>query len=85
MAMAWETGFVLEGVWHPAALGVQPRYALTLTNHGTERLEKFRLGFSGPTRVDTDAELTGGTIVYQLSNFCEIAPATGTVLEPGQS
>jgi hexosaminidase len=85
MAAAWEKGFVLESVWHPATLGVEPRYVLVLTNHGNERLEKFRIGFSGPTRVSSNATVDGGTIVHQLSNFCEIAPPSGFVLEPGKS
>src|SRR5690348_6283792 len=85
MASKWEKGFVLESIWRPAALGVEPQYVLILTNHGDEQLEKFRLGFSGPTRVSSNATIDGGKVVQQLSNFCEIAPPSGFVLEPGAS
>ena len=70
MAAKWEKGLVLESVWRPQALGVEAQYVLTLTNRSGERLEKFRLGFSGPSRVSSEAKVDGGKIVHQLSNFC---------------
>lgn len=85
MAAQWEEGLVLEGVWNPGGLGTKPTYSLTLTNHGAETLEGFKIGFSGPTRISPEAEVSGGRIIYQLSNYCEIAPPADTVLAPGKS
>lgn len=85
MAQANHAELVLTGVWHPATLGIQPHYVLTLTNGTAERLSGFRLAMSGPTRIASDAEIVGGRIVRQLSNYVEIAPAKDLSLAPGES
>lgn len=77
------SSLVLSSHWRPAAEGVPPRYRLILDNHSDQPLEGFQLGFSGPARISDDAELVGGHVVVQLSNFCEIAPPSHFVLEPG--
>ena len=82
MVADWYDGFVLESEWAPEG-ETSGRYRLILTNRGKAALRDFRLGFSGPARVSDEAEVTGGTVVQQLSNFCEIAPEAGFVLEPG--
>lgn len=60
-----------------------PLYRLFVTNHSDMALSGFRLGVSGPARIGSGAGLEGGLIVRQLSNYCEIAPPAGLVLEPG--
>ncbi len=79
MVADWFDGLVLESEWSPG----DGRYRLILTNHSNETLRDFRLGFSGPARVSDGAEIAGGIVIAQLSNFCEIAPAAGFVLAPG--
>lgn len=76
MVANWYDGFELSSVWD----GEQSRLRLILTNHGDEPIGDFTLGFSGPARVSDDAEISGGSIVRQLSNYCEIAPDAGFVL-----
>jgi len=58
-------------------------YCLTLHNLGVQPLEGFRLGFSGPARIGFNPNIEGGTLSAQLSNWCEITPDTGFVLEAG--
>src|SRR5688572_29321024 len=84
MVADWYEGFVLESEWMRGENGTG-RYRLILTNRGKETLKDFRLGFSGPARVSDTAEITGGKVIAQLSNFCEIAPDPGFVLAPGSS
>ena len=73
MVPDWYDGFELGSEWNKdAAL-----YRLILTNRGKTPLRDFSLGFSGPARVSDDAEITGGSVVTQLSNYCEIAPPVG--------
>lgn len=79
MVADWYDGFVLESEWTKA----ESRYRLTLTNHTKAAIRDFRLGFSGPARVSDDAEIVGGKVIAQLSNYCEIAPDPGFVLAPG--
>jgi len=81
MVADWYDGFELESEWNKD----DGRYRLTLTNRGKEPVRGFSLGFSGPARVSDGAEIKGGSVVTQLSNYCEIAPPSGFVLEPGQA
>jgi hexosaminidase len=83
MVAAWVDGFELASEWRPGAEAPSGTYRLMLTNHGKAAIRDFRLGFSGPARVSEDAGIVGGRVVTQLSNFCEIAPEAGFVLEPG--
>ena len=83
MVADWYEGFVLESEWSPAKDGTPPRYRLILTNRGKSAIGNFRLGISGPARVSDNAGVTGGKVVTQLSNFCEIVPDPGFVLAPG--
>lgn len=85
MVADWYDGFVLESEWTRASETMAGRYRLILTNHSGEAIGNFRLGFSGPARISEGAELAGGRVVAQLSNFCEIAPDNGFVLQPGAS
>ncbi|MBN9308532.1 beta-N-acetylhexosaminidase [Devosia sp.] len=85
MVADWYDRLTLSSQWRPASEGVAARYRLVLHNHGADTLRDFRLGFSGPARVSDDAEIVGGRVVAQLSNFCEIAPDKGFSLAPGQS
>jgi hexosaminidase len=70
-------GFVLRSSWDDGA------YRLTLSNHSGQPVENFRLGFSGPARINDTATIGNGRVVTQLSNFAELAPPTGFILEPG--
>lgn len=83
MVADWYDGFVLESEWTPGGDGAPGRYRLSLINRGKTALSDFRLGFSGPARISEGAEISGGRVVTQLSNFCEMAPDTGFVLMPG--
>jgi hexosaminidase len=83
MVADWYDGFVLESEWIAAADGTSATYRLILSNHGRAPLADFRLGISGPARISDSAEITNGRVVTQLSNFCELSPPPGFVLEPG--
>ena len=63
--------------------GDRPLYRLVVTNHSDATLAGFRLGVSGPARISADAQLEGGSIVRQLSTYCEFAPPVGYSLPPG--
>ena len=63
--------------------GREPLYRMVVTNHSGATLTGFRLGVSGPARISTEAKLNGGSIVRQLSTYCEIAPPGGFALPPG--
>jgi hexosaminidase len=78
--------FLLESTWQPpAAAGETGVYVLTLANRGDAAVQGFRLGVSGPARIDENAEITGGSLVHQLSNYAELAPPAGYALAPGGS
>jgi hexosaminidase len=85
MVADWYDGFVLESEWTKPNGSGAGRYRLVLTNHTAEPLRSFRLGISGPARISDNAELTDGMRIAQVSNFCEIAPDAGFVLQPGAS
>jgi hexosaminidase len=85
MVADWYDGFVLESEWTRPSETTAGRYRLILTNRSGKPIGDFRLGFSGPARISDNAELSGGLVVTQLSNFCEIAPDHGFVLQPGAS
>lgn len=66
-------------------LGRDPFYRLIVRNGSGASLRGMRLGFSGPCRVRTDAGVSGGRVVQQLSNYCEIAAPAGLVVADGDS
>jgi hexosaminidase len=84
MVANWHDGFALSSVWTPLD-GTDGRYKLNLTNHTDALIEGFRLGFSGPMRVNEAAVVTNGRIVTHLSNYAEFAPPQGFALPPGGS
>jgi len=82
MVSEWYEGVTLSSKWFPA--GERPAfYRLTVANRGPETFSGFQLGISGPAFVIGDAELSGGRVVTQLSNYCEFAPPAGFTLVPG--
>jgi hexosaminidase len=82
MVSEWSEGVTLSSAWVPA--GEEPAfYRLTLSNSSSEPLAGFHLGFSGPANVVGDAPLRGGSVITQLSNYCEIAPPPGYTLASG--
>jgi hexosaminidase len=85
MVADWYDGLRLESEWTRPEGSGSGRYRLVLTNHGKSALKGFRLGFSGPMRVSADAVVTGGRVVQQLSNYCEIAPEPSFSLPSGAS
>jgi hexosaminidase len=82
MAADWHDGFVLSSVWMPGD-GNNGRYRLSLANRTESPIEGFRLGFSGPMRISDTASVTSGRVVTRLSNYAEVAPPQGFVLQPG--
>ncbi len=85
MVAEWSDRLTLSSQWRPAVEGSGARYRLVLRNDGSETLRDFRLGFSGPARISDDADIIGARVVTQLSNFCEVAPAKGFALPPGEA
>lgn len=82
MVADWQEGFTLDSEWIPVE-GTNGRYKLTLTNRTRSPVESFRLGFSGPARISDEANPVNGRLVTRLSNYAELAPPTGVVLQPG--
>ncbi len=76
--------FTLESTWQPAEGGTTARHALSLSYEGDGPLRDFRLGVSGPARISSNARIGGGRLVRQLSNYAELAPEPGFVLNPGE-
>jgi hexosaminidase len=83
MVADWHDGFVLRSIWMPESGGKVGSYRLILGNRGLAAIEGFRLGISGPARINEAAEIRNGRVVTQLSNYAELAPPSGFVLEPG--
>ena len=83
MVADWHDGFVLRSIWAPDPDGKAGSYSLILGNRGPTAIEGFRLGISGPARINEAAEIKNGRVVTQLSNYAELAPPAGFVLEPG--
>lgn len=82
MVSEWYEGVTLSSEWFPE--GDHPAfYRLTLSNQSAETLTGFKLGASGPAFVIGNAELRGGRVVTQLSNYCAFAPPAGFTLAPG--
>lgn len=81
MVANWHDGFVLRSSWEPVEGG--GRYRLALTNHSGAAITGFRLGISGPARINEAAMIANGSVVTQLSNYAELAPPAGFVLEAG--
>jgi len=76
------SAFALETSWAPATDDQPLAYILKLTNHSKSSLASFRLCVSGPGRVDPAASIDGGSLGTRLSNFTELLPPEGFVLEP---
>jgi len=81
MVANWHDGFALSSTWTPTGEG-DGHYKLRLTNRTDAPIEGFRLGFSGPVRVNEAAVVSNGRIVTRLSNYAEIAPPQGFLLPP---
>lgn len=77
--------FSLVTTWSPATDHEPLGYGLELTNTGDEPVANFKLGFSGPARIDPTATLENGKLLVRLSNHTMIAPPDGFVLEPGET
>ena len=82
MVADWHDGFVLRSEWIPGN-GQTGLYRLILTNHGKAAVTGFRLGISGPARINEEAVVSNGRVVTQLSNYAELAPPGDFVLAPG--
>ncbi len=85
MVANWHDGFVLTSEWVP---GIEPEigtYRLKLENRTKAAISGFRLGFSGPVRIDDTARPTNAIVVTRLSNYAELAPPAGYSLAPGAS
>jgi hexosaminidase len=85
MALTAKAPFALETTFMPASADKALAYVLTLTNRSGRPVRDFRLGVSGPARIDPKATIEGGTLTERLSNHAEFAPPEGFVLEPGKS
>jgi hexosaminidase len=83
MVADWHDGFVLRSEWIPGETPQSGRYLLTLANHTSSAISGFRLGFSGPARINEAARPVNATVVTQLSNYAELAPPPGFSLAPG--
>ena len=83
MVADWHDGFVLRSEWIPGAEPQTGCYRLTLTNRSKAAISGFRLGISGPARVNEAAKPTNAMVVTQLSNYAELAPPAGFTLAPG--
>ena len=75
----------LATVWTPATATEPLSYAILLTNRGAIPLSNFKLGLSGPARIDPHAEVEGGTLEKRLSNHSLFAPPAGYILGPGET
>lgn len=83
MSTSPRSSLVLETSWAPATDDRPLAYTLKLTNTSATALSGFRLCVSGPGRVDPAASVDGGSVGTRLSNFTELLPEDGFVLEPG--
>ena len=83
MTSAAKSDYLLETLWVSVGTADKSVYALTLTNNSDGPLKGFRLGVSGPARIDPAAEIEGGRLLIRLSNYAEFAPLEGFELKPG--
>jgi hexosaminidase len=83
MVADWHEGFELRSEWLPEGDG--GRYRLSLSNHTAYAIDNFRIGFSGPARINEAAEIANGRLVTQLSNYAELAPPPGFSLAAGDT
>ena len=83
MVAEWHDGFVLHSEWVPGTEPQTGRYRLTLRNGSKSAITGFRLGISGPARINDEAKLDNATVVTRLSNYAELAPPSGYTLAPG--
>jgi hexosaminidase len=75
----------LATIWTPATATQPLSYAIKLTNNGAAPISNFKLGLSGPARIDPHAEIEGGVLEKRLSNHSLFAPPAGYVLAPGET
>jgi hexosaminidase len=75
----------LATIWTPAKDDQPLSYVIKLTNNGSAPISNFKLGLSGPARIDPHAEVEGGTLEKRLSNHSLFAPPSGFVLAPGET
>jgi len=75
----------LATLWTPATASEPLSYVIKLTNNGPTPIGNFRLGLSGPARIDPQAEVEGGVLERRLSNHSLFAPPAGFVLAPGET
>ncbi|HTN61084.1 MAG TPA: family 20 glycosylhydrolase, partial [Devosia sp.] len=75
----------LATIWTPAKDDQPLSYAIKLTNNGSAPISNFKLGLSGPARIDPYAEVEGGVLEKRLSNHSLFAPPAGYVLAPGET
>ncbi|MEO7221690.1 MAG: beta-N-acetylhexosaminidase [Devosia sp.] len=83
MVADWHDGFVLRSEWIPGDEPQTGRYRLSLANCTKLPISGFRLGISGPARINEAARPTNAGVVTQLSNYAELAPPAGFILAPG--
>ena len=83
MVAEWHEGFVLRSEWIPGAEPQTGRYRLTLHNGTKSVLSGFRLGISGPARINDGAKPQNASVVTRLSNYAELAPPSGFSLAAG--
>ncbi|GLQ54399.1 beta-N-acetylhexosaminidase [Devosia nitrariae] len=81
--MAIRPALTLATTFTKAADGKPATYGLELTNQSDTTVSDFTLCFIAPTRVDLEATFDNATLKRRSSNFVEIAPPDGFVLEPG--
>ncbi|MDB5506233.1 MAG: beta-N-acetylhexosaminidase [Devosia sp.] len=82
MVAHWSHQVRLSSAFIPGNRATPDLYRLTVFNGADVPVSGFKLGFSGPARIADSATLTGGSVVMRLSNYCEIAPGPGFILQP---
>ncbi len=75
----------LATIWTPAKDDKPLSYVIRLTNNGAAPISRFKLGLSGPARIDPHAEVEGGVLEVRLSNHSLFAPPAGYLLAPGET
>jgi hexosaminidase len=81
--MSVRPALTLATTFTKAVDGKPAIYGLELTNESRQAIRDFTLCFVAPTRVDLDAAFDNAVMKRRSSNFVEIAPPAGFVLEPG--
>jgi len=73
--------FTLTSHWTPE----DGTYRLVLHNQSRDSVSQFRLGLSGPFRLDAEAAIDNGRMVTTLSTYAEIVPPANFELLAGAS